>query len=358
MSATPIFDKPIEIALTINLLNKKNQMPTGSAFYDTFLNESHNSKGVVYQVKNLELFKSYIKGYISYYKGAPPHVFPQTELYFIRCQMSDIQYKIYRKIIASESKSHRELTAASEISNSFYIGTRMVSNIAYPNGKTNEVGYESLKEDNLSIANIKEYSPKFLKILRKIKRCDGTVFVYSNFKGYGGIKPFIRLLEHHNFKNYDGNGAGKKRFAVWSGDQKSDYKEEIKVVFNKKENVDGNLIKVIIGSSSIKEGVSFLRVQEVHIIEPYWNWSRMDQIMGRAIRYCSHKDVELEKRLVKVYIYLSTHPDLRMSIDEKIMQIAIQKQKINVSFEKAMKESAVDCELFKNANDDDIVCDI
>lgn len=358
MSATPIFDKPIEVALTINLLNRNNQMPTGAEFYDTFLETIHTSKGINYEVKNMDIFKSYVRGYISYYRGAPAHVFPVTELHFVKCHMSDSQYKIYKKIVKEESSEHKEITETSDISNSFYIGTRMVSNFTYPNEKINRDGWDSLEDSDLSSTNIKEYSPKFAKILRKIKRCDGTVFVYSNFKEFGGIKPFVRLLEHHHFKNYDINGIGKKRFAVWSGDQHPEYKENIKTIFNKKENKDGSLIKIIIGSSSIKEGVTLLRVQEVHIIEPYWNWSRMEQIMGRAIRFCSHKDVERAKRLVKVYIYLSTHPNIRMSIDEKIMQIAIKKQQINLVFEKSLKEAAVDCTLFKNGNGNDIVCDV
>ena len=54
---------------------------------------------------------------------------------------------------------------------------------------------------------------------------------------------------------------------------------------------------------AIKEGVSLLRVKYVHIIEPYWNLSRLEQVIGRAVRFCSHKDVEEDKRIVKVYIY-------------------------------------------------------
>jgi len=358
MTATPIFDKPIELALTINLLNRKNQMPTGQAFYDTFLDAKQTKRGIIYETKNIDLFKSYIKGYISYYKGAPSHVFPETKIHLVKCEMGERQYQLYRKVIAKEAKNNK--LNMFNISNSFFIGTRMISNIMYPNEKINEDGYNSLTERNLDINNIDKYSPKFFKILKKIKSCRGTIFVYSNFKEYGGIKPFVRLLEHHGYKNYEGYNAGRKRFAIWSGDQTLDYKEEIKAVFNKKDNEDGSKIKIIIGSSSIKEGVSLLRVQQVHIIEPYWNWSRMDQIMGRAIRYCSHKDVDPEKRLVNVYIYLSVHPKLKISIDEKIMQIAIQKKKISLSFEKAMKESAIDCELFYNANHDgneDYQCD-
>lgn len=359
MSATPIFDKPAEIALTMNLLLNKQQMPTGRKFYDEFVDVKYTNRGPTYQVKNMDVFKDYIRGYVSYFRGAAPQSFPRVELHFVKCKMSDLQLKLYRKIVATEDAKQADNLAV-DISNNFLVGTRMVSNFVFPNMKINQKGYDSLTDDDLSIANIREYSPKFLKILRKIKKCEGTVFVYSNFKEYGGIKTFSRMLEHHHYKNYEVHGGGRKRFAVWSGDQATSVKDEIKAVFNNINNVDGSQIKVILGSPSIKEGVTLLRVQEVHLIEPYWNFSRMEQIMGRAIRFCSHKDVAFDQQLVKVYIYLAVHPKIDVSVDEKIMKMALDKRAINLAFETAMKESAIDCHLFKNANvypgEEDIKC--
>ena len=278
--------------------------------------------------------------------------------------MSERQQKLYRRIITKESKTSRVKDYVNtDISNSFFIGTRMVSNIIYPNNKLGKDGYDSLTDADFEMDRMNELSPKFVKILKRIKRSTGPVFVYSNFKEYGGIKPFIRFLEHYNFKNYESNGAGRKRFAVWSGDQKAGIREEIKAVFNNKDNADGSQIRVIIGSPAVKEGISFLRVRQVHIIEPYWNLSKIFQVMGRAIRFCSHKDLPYDDQEVKVYIYLAVHPKIPVSIDQYIMKMALQKQYVNNQFEKALKEAAIDCELFKNANvypddEEDIVCDI
>lgn len=361
MSATPIFDKPIEIALTMNLLLRDKQLPTGQKFINTFMDITYTNKGVSYHVKNMDLFKEYVRGYVSYYRGAPPYAFPRTEIFFTKVKMSAKQEKLYHQIMAKEGGSVvLDDYVNIDISNNFFIGTRMVSNFIYPNGKLGKEGYDSLKDDDFSYEKMREYSPKFLKIIRKIKKCDGTVFVYSNFKEYGGIKTFVRLLEHHGFRNYEFHGAGRKRFAVWSGDQTPILKEEVKIVFNNKNNENGSQIKIILGSPSIKEGVSLLRVQEVHIIEPYWNMSRINQIIGRAVRFCSHKDVPEEKQLVKVYIYLATLSIKKRSIDQHIMRMAVVKDYINSQFEKALKEAAVDCELFKNANvypgDNDLIC--
>ena len=362
MSATPIFDKPIEIALTMNLLLRDEQLPTGGEFVDTFMDITYTSKGPVYNVKNMDLFKDYCRGFISYFRGAPPTAFPKTEMHFVRTKMSENQMRLYKKIISHEAPNAKLGDYVNEdISNSFFIGTRMVSNICFPNRKIGEEGYNSLRNKDLTMVGMRNWSPKFVKILRKIKKADGTVFVYSNFKEYGGIKSFVKFLEHQHFKDYAEHGSGRKRFAIWSGDQSFALKEEIKAVFNNKNNTDGSQIKVILGSPSIREGVSLLRVQEVHILDPYWNNSKLHQVVGRAIRFCSHKDLVADKRLVKVYMYLAVHPDIKMSIDEYILKMAATKERINEQFELALKASAIDCELFKNANiypgEPDIKCE-
>ena len=121
------------------------------------------------------------------------------------------------------------------------------------------------------------------------------------------------------------------------GDQKHHVKEEIKFIFNKKDNHKGNKIKIMLGSPSIKEGVSLLRVSQVHIMEPYWNISRISQIIGRAIRYCSHKDLPKRRNFVEVFLYISTYPG-KKTIDQYIWSLAKRKNKIIKKFENALKE--------------------
>ena len=362
MTATPIFDKPIEIALTMNLLIRGDKIPTGKKFYDEFIEEKFSFGRTTYEVKNMDIFKEYIKGYVSYFAGAPTVAFPKSEIHIVKCEMSNFQLKLYQKVFKKESKNNMPFDPDTTISNSFYIGTRLISNFVFPNGKLNIEGFESLGKNDFDTNRLGKYSLKFLKILRKIKRCQGTVFVYSNFKEYGGLAILAKMLEYHNFKNYEEHGPGRKRFAIWSGDTDDNIKDEIKNVFNNKNNEFGSELKIILGSPSVSTGVSFFRVQEVHLLESYWNFSKISQIIGRAIRFCSHKDVDLDRQLVKVYIYLSVHPNLDISIDQHILNIAIQKQKINIGFERALKEAAVDCELFANANnqagDDKIICEI
>jgi superfamily II DNA or RNA helicase len=357
LSATPIFDKPVEIALTMNLLRIPKELPIGKEFNKMFLKE-HTKKGLVYyESQNMDIFKKRIKGYVSYFRGAPPHVYPAKEIKYVKCEMSDFQYKSYITVNKKENKNkmNRQFQTFTDgdilkMPTNFFLGTRYISNIAFPNKNSGEKGYNSLDKKAIKLKNLRNYSIKFYKILKRISRCSGTIFVYSNFKEYGGIKSFIKVLEGHGFTNYTNSGEGRKRFAVWSGDEKIQMKEEIKSVFNQKTNADGSKIKILLGSPSIKEGVSLLRVQQVHIMEPYWNISRLEQVIGRAIRYCSHKDMPIDKRTVQVYIYLAVHKNEPESVDQYIQKLAHYKNNLIKGFELALKESAVDCTTNKHAN--------
>lgn len=347
MSATPIFDKPVELCLTINLLNTKDgeSIPTNPKFNEMFLKSKIDRYGnTTYEIKNVYKLRRYLMGYISFYKGAPNYAFPKKTVKIVKCRMSSYQYSCYKAV--EEREGSLKMNDILKLPNNFFIGSRMISNIAYPNRLINEEGYnvfrgKAIKED------LEKYSTKFYKILHKIKTCKGPCFVYSNFREYGGILPFIRVLENNGFKSFLTDGSGKNRFAIWSGEEDLNAKELTRNVFNQKENEDGSKIKVILGSPAIKEGVSLLRVKQVHILEPYWNMSRLEQVIGRAIRFCSHKDMKAEDREVVVYIYIATDPNnKRLTVDKHILNMAHAKHELTKQFEDVIKESAIDAYLF------------
>jgi hypothetical protein len=351
LSATPMFDRPVEVALTLNLLKRDNQFVINK-FNQDYIRSKTTSAGIIYKAINLKHFRENVKNLISYYRGAPPQAYPKSELKTVKCHMSNFQYKSYLTSLSTEDKFLRGSFKGVDILNmpqNFFLGPRMISNIAFPNKSIGEVGYSSFRGQSLQIQNIGEYSIKFLKIIQKVNKVDGPIFIYSGFKELGGIRCLIKFLEYHGWKNYKTYGEGKKRFAVWSGDENNTVKDEIKYIFNQKSNHDGSKIKIMLGSPSIKEGVSLLRVQQVHMLEPYWNMSRMLQIMGRAVRFCSHKDVPKNKRFVRIFLYLATYPGVK-TIDQYIWTLAQKKNKLIEQFEKTLKESAFDCELFYNRN--------
>lgn len=352
LSATPMFDKPVEISLTLNLLKPKNTLITGTDFNKHFFERIEDKGKIIYSVKNIDDFRNNIHNMVSYYRGAPPNAFPKMKFHTVRCNMEEFQYKSYLTSLSVDGNLIRGSFYNAdilELPNNFLLAPRLISNIAFPNKGIGENGYNSLKGNVLTKTNIKNYSKKFYKIYNNIKKSIGPVFVYSNFKDVGGIKSFVKFLEYNGYKNYKTYGEGNKRFAIWSGDETSKNREEIKSIFNNINNENGSMIKIILGTPSIKEGVSLLRVQQVHIMEPYWNMSRMKQIIGRAIRFCSHKDLPANRRYVDVFLYLATKTGEKTT-DEYIWSMAKKKQKLIEPFERALKEKAIDCELFYNRN--------
>ena len=376
LSATALINKPVELALTFNLLRIPYEFPTGKEFEKTFI-KYYKRRGKIHaEAKNLDMFKSMIKGYVSYFRGSDPRAFPEATVKYVKCEMSNFQYRSYITVLKQEEKRsgitvkrrHKIFKKGQlkKLSQSFYSGTRMISNIAFPNKYIGERGYRSLQGKYLKLNNIKKYSIKFYKIIRRIMRGTGTMLVYSNFKEYGGLKSFAKLLGAQGYLDYADYGEGHKRYGIWSGDVKASVREEMKAVFNNPNNINGNKIKVLLLSPAGKEGLSLLNVRQVHILEVHWNRARIEQILGRGVRYCSHKLLPPEKRNVRVYIYLATHFALKESVDQFIKSLADRKNKLGETFNQAMKEAAVDCQLFYHGNvypgdrreGNDIKCDI
>ena len=100
------------------------------------------------------------------------------------------------------------------------------------------------------------------------------------------------------------------------------------------------------------EGLSLMNTRQVHIVEPYWHEVRIKQMIGRAIRLCSHKDLPMKERHVDIFRYKSVKNDKnkKETADQVVENLARSKQGLLQSFEDAIKEAAIDCELYKAHN--------
>ena len=71
------------------------------------------------------------------------------------------------------------------------------------------------------------------------------------------------------------------------------------------ENINGEKVKVIVISRAGSEGLDFKNIRQVHILEPWFNLNRADQIIGRGVRNKSHCDLPFNKRNVQIFLYAS-----------------------------------------------------
>ena len=81
-------------------------------------------------------------------------------------------------------------------------------------------------------------------------------------------------------------------------------KDEIDWCTNE-DNINGEKVKVVIISKAGSEGLDFKNIRQVHILEPWYNLNRIEQIIGRAVRFCSHIKLPFEKRNTEIYIYMA-----------------------------------------------------
>jgi Helicase conserved C-terminal domain len=97
----------------------------------------------------------------------------------------------------------------------------------------------------------------------------------------------------------------------------------------KTKNMYGDIIKVLMITSSGAEGINLKNTRYVHIVEPYWHMVRVQQVIGRARRICSHEELPIELQTIKVFIYVTTFSDKqRKSEDYKELHL-IDKSKLN-----------------------------
>jgi hypothetical protein len=134
-----------------------------------------------------------------------------------------------------------------------------------------------------------------------------------------------------------------------------DRKKLLDNVFNNIENKEGRQIKLVLGSKVMNEGLSLFNVRSAHILDVYFNFGRVDQVVGRAIRWCSHYKLMSEENpypKVKLYKYAVSlgSGSTEMSTEEELYFKAEQKYVLIKKVERALKEVAIDCALNQQGN--------
>ncbi len=219
------------------------------------------------------------------------------------------------------------------------------------------------KKHSKLFLTMNELGPKYIKIIFNILSTKGTVLVYSNYVLMEGLQIFKIYLQFFGFiamdddkeldKNktdYDKLPKDGLRWCEFHGGIDREVRRINKSIFNKTENKYGKICKIIMISPAGTEGINLRNVRQVHILEPYWNEVRIEQVIGRALRFCVHGDLPLEERKVDIYRYKMMRSNKKETADELLETISRKKNNLLLSFIEAVKEASVDCELFKAHN--------
>jgi len=199
-------------------------------------------------------------------------------------------------------------------------------------------------------SKIGKYSAKIKTVLEKMNNSEGVILIYSD-KIFSGLLPMALALEESGFCRYENNNLlhGTKQtsmsYVMITGNPtlSPDNKKDIETVTDVK-NKNGEQVKVILISKAGAEGIDFKFIRQVHVLDPWFNLNRTEQVIGRAVRSFGHKDLAFAERNVQIFMHATMLEDLQTeSFDLFVYRIAEDKAKKMGLITRLLKETAVDC---------------
>ena len=220
-----------------------------------------------------------------------------------------------------------------------------------------------------SLEEIGKYSGKIKNICESVKNSEGVVLVYSQYIE-GGLVPIALALEEMGLIRAGGRKSLFKSkptetvdaltmkpksevaenfnaasYIMISGDKllSPNNKEDVDLATNP-DNFNGSKVKVILISQAGSEGLDFKFIRQVHILDPWYNMNRIEQIIGRAVRTCSHKLLPFLMRNVELYLYGSLVENAREEAADLYVYRLAELKSIQIgAVSRLLKEVAVDC---------------
>lgn len=320
----------------------------------------------------LQIYGSHLRGYqkttyqmqLKHYLTPPPDSDISKKQETLQIQQESLLLQLANIAYPCDTEDPQNACGARGLAECFHI-TKQQGKITY---RYKDTCPEFLEEDVLG-----EFSAKIASVLRCIRESDGIVFVYTNWIG-AGVIPLVLALEQNGYQKYDGStilrGSKKRppisykgvhqstedefiqaKYMVIAGPQENlthNLREELSVATSR-ENMDGSRIKVIIGSSVASEGLDFKCIRSIHVLEPWHNLNKVEQVIGRGVRNCSHRELSSEQRNVTIYLH-GVQDGAHETIDLLLYRNSEKKAKVIGEVETILKKEAIDRHLFQNMN--------
>lgn len=353
LSATPMFNNPTDIVDFFNLMfKKKDELKYNQIFGSTI---------------NLKLLNEKMKGKIAYITTVTDLNFPKRidmgtvppflkETKIIRVPMCNEQYIQYKKYWNND------------------IMTQEIKNIINGvfDGKFD--GLDNIDNKYLKIDKLWDHAPKYATAFENLLENHkvGKSIVYHSYVNNSGIKMIERIFRINGFLDYNDNYiqpntidrltgeryssfkgressfSGPVRFAILHGEINNNERNLIINLFNDKENLYGEKLSILIGSQLLRESVDLKGVLHIHILNYQENYSRLDQIIGRGIRYLSHTGLPQELWYTKIYKYCTSLPNEKNTDELSPEEIEYVKDEKNYLIMKeitnSLKTIAIDCQ--------------
>jgi superfamily II DNA or RNA helicase len=304
LTGTIFYNNLTDLSMLVNIIKKDEVLPETNKEFKFFYYDE------IYELPtNVDTLKDRIKGTISYYKKPIDKLhYPTFTTEYIKVDMSNAQISEYRhflkKILSLDNIQHIDYTILDKRKvNNFLTVTRQLSNTidSSPN------------------------SPKILELYKFIKSHQKPCVVYSNFVDNGVLPLTVHLAKD------------KISYAIYYGEQTEEKRNKIINLYNDLK------IDVLLITSAGSESLDLKNTRFIHIMEPHWNESKINQIIGRAIRYDSHILLPIKDRNVSIIRWISVfgYKIPYETADEYLIKIAISKDKMFQQFDQIIKEVSI-----------------
>eukprot|EP00899_Mesostigma_viride_P011566 jgi/Mesvir1/2040/Mv06250-RA.1 len=136
-------------------------------------------------------------------------------------------------------------------------------------------------------------------------------YLYSAFNAYG-IKYVATILEAEGYKPLRMYGEAPdsegKRYVMLGSDSVPTTDSALKhvmSVYNSDANAQGQLLHVVLARKKFNEGLDLKSVRHIHIMEPLLDVNAERQAIARAVRHCSHLQLDKKEWTVTVHRYIT-----------------------------------------------------
>jgi superfamily II DNA or RNA helicase len=376
LTATPMYDRFEEIFDYFNLFlwNSRKQSPDSAIHARDFFTETGDFLNADKEIT----FRRLCETYISFVRGENPFTFPfrlppPDDLIAIPNRKTDmmnkkigtpIQYlKLTQSFMSEYQASIVETLKPSGLSQYRTICVLPENKDFKDVFEKREGQYFYKTEPFLTPSKVATFSSKFALITKILENSDGLVFIFSNLAELG-VQLFAMCLEEHGYVSAIGNSilgetsnetpkGSKGRYALITSTTNDSDIQKILTRLRRRENMNGQDIRVVLASPKVSEGVDFRYVRQIHILDPWFNMSRIEQVIGRGMRVCSHSLLPFEDQNTTVYLHVCRYKDKQKeTLDEYIYRAIVEQKGIAIAkVKRVLMESAMDCELEKPVND-------
>ena len=243
--------------------------------------------------------------------------------------------------------------------------------------------YESREDVSwLTKGELKKASPKADFIINRISTAKGVVFIYSRFIKSGAL-PMAIALEANGYTPWGTNkplltnpnlGALGRQCALCQHREKAhagrshpftpakyvlltgqvgyspNNAASIKAA-RAKENLYGKEVKVVIGSQVASEGIDLRFIREIYVFDSWFHLNKMEQVLGRGVRTCSHSLLNPPERNCTIYLLVNVYgKELVETADMYMYRIAMNKAVAIGRVTRVLKQYALDCNLNLSVN--------